>query len=157
MKSSPQLIALLAALAFVPAVAFGGEPPPYSLEASSIDGGGGVSEGGDFMLIGSLGQPDVGEQSGGPFTLSGGIWAGIQQTPGAPPLGIRREPTGEVTVFWPFPSTGFVLRESPTLGQAPTTWADVPPLFIQNDGVINFVTIADPSGENYYALFAATP
>lgn len=41
----------------------------------SIDGGGGRSSGGGFVLDGSIGQPDAGPtMSGGAFTVTGGFW-----------------------------------------------------------------------------------
>ena len=153
MKSTIKLLLLVAAAALVPGTV-GGEDGTFVLETSSIDGGGGFSSGGGFELTGTIGQHDAGQpQFGGPFALTTGIWAGVLQNPGSPLLGIRRESGGAVTVFWPFPSAGFVLRESPSLGEAPMPWVDVIPLSIQNDGVINFVTIAVPAGQNYYALF----
>lgn len=51
----------------------GGE---YSIDWSTIDGGGGVSTGGGYELSGTIGQPDAGEMSGGTYTLNGGFWAG---------------------------------------------------------------------------------
>ena len=43
---------------------------------STIDGGGGRSTVQDFVLIGTIGQPDAGEMSGEDFELSGGFWPG---------------------------------------------------------------------------------
>ncbi len=40
----------------------------------TVDGGGGTSSGGDFVLRGTIGQPDAGDLSGGDFTLRGGFW-----------------------------------------------------------------------------------
>ena len=43
----------------------------------TADGGGGTwSEGGEFSLGGTVGQPDAGALSGGEYTLLGGFWAG---------------------------------------------------------------------------------
>jgi hypothetical protein len=42
----------------------------------TIDGGGGASAGaGNLLLIGVVGQPDVGTMTGGSLRLSGGFWA----------------------------------------------------------------------------------
>ena len=46
----------------------------YDLTWSTVDGGGGNSTGGDYMLHGTAGQPDAGTLSGGTYTLSGGFW-----------------------------------------------------------------------------------
>ena len=43
----------------------------------SIDGGGGTSTGGDFILSGSIGQPDAGTSlRSESYTLEGGFWSG---------------------------------------------------------------------------------
>lgn len=49
----------------------------FEIVKSTIDAGGGVSAGGDFILAGTIGQPDAGLQtsSGGSFLISGGFWA----------------------------------------------------------------------------------
>ena len=50
----------------------------YTLDWSTIDGGGGTSSNGSLSLSGTLGQPDSGIVSGGAYTLAGGFWAGAQ-------------------------------------------------------------------------------
>jgi len=42
----------------------------------SADGGGDSSQGGNYTLIGTSGQSDAGEMSGGGYTLHGGFWPG---------------------------------------------------------------------------------
>jgi len=68
------LITLLAIwlLMTVPALAMSGGD--YEVSWSTIDGGGGRSIGGDFALVGTIGQPDAGEMAGGDYELSGGFW-----------------------------------------------------------------------------------
>ena len=46
----------------------------FDLSWHTVDGGGGTSIGGDFVLRGTIGQPDAGDLSGGDFTLRGGFW-----------------------------------------------------------------------------------
>ena len=46
----------------------------FDLSWHTIDGGGGTISGGDFVLRGTIGQPDAGDLSGGDFTLRGGFW-----------------------------------------------------------------------------------
>ena len=48
----------------------------YEISWSTIDGGGGRSTGGDYALVGTIGQPDAGQMSGGDYELSGGFWPG---------------------------------------------------------------------------------
>ncbi|MCA9279145.1 MAG: hypothetical protein H6815_14295 [Phycisphaeraceae bacterium] len=53
----------------------------FDLTWSTIDCGGAGSNnpstGGNFSLMGTIGQHDVGVMSGGNFELSGGFWAGV--------------------------------------------------------------------------------
>ncbi len=46
----------------------------FDLSWHTVDGGGGTSGGGGFVLRGTIGQPDAGDLSGGDFTLRGGFW-----------------------------------------------------------------------------------
>ncbi len=46
-----------------------------AITTHSIDGGGGTSSGGDFVLTGTIGQPDAGPAAtGGDFSMVGGFW-----------------------------------------------------------------------------------
>jgi len=94
----------------------------YSIDWHTVDGGGGVSTGGVYTVSGTIGQPDAGTMSGGPFTLTGGFWGIIAavQTPGAPLLTISHTSTNTVVVSWPYPSKDFVLQQSATL--TPESW-----------------------------------
>ena len=62
----------------------------YTIDWSTIDGGGGTSTGGVYSVTGTIGQPDAGAMSGGNYTLEGGFWGVIAavQMPGAPSLTI---------------------------------------------------------------------
>ena len=66
---------LLAVLAVISS-ALGQTGGDYEISWSTIDGGGGRSTGGDFALIGTIGQPDAAEMAGGDYELSGGFWPG---------------------------------------------------------------------------------
>ncbi|MHC4501234.1 MAG: hypothetical protein ACYS21_19225, partial [Planctomycetota bacterium] len=48
----------------------------YDISWSTIDGGGGTSTGGNYALVGTIGQPDAGDMSGGDYQLHGGFWPG---------------------------------------------------------------------------------
>ena len=48
----------------------------YLISWYTIDGGGGQSSGGPYVLVGTIGQPDAGLASGGEFVLNSGYWAG---------------------------------------------------------------------------------
>ena len=49
----------------------------YEISWYTIDGCGGRSTGGDYALVGTIGQPDAGEMSSGDYKLSGGFWPDI--------------------------------------------------------------------------------
>jgi len=49
----------------------------YDLSWRTIDGGGGISIGGDYVLAGTIGQADPGVMEGGDYVLSGGFWSGV--------------------------------------------------------------------------------
>ena len=67
------IISLLLGLTWVSAAA----PASLSLAWWSVDGGGQTfSQGGEYTLGGTAGQPDAGLLSGGGYTLGGGFWRG---------------------------------------------------------------------------------
>ena len=134
------------ALAFAP-IAFS---QSYSIDWFTIDGGGGTSTGGVYSVSGTIGQPDAGTMSGGPYTLQGGFWgvAVAIQTEGAPLLTVTKS-GGSVVVSWPSPSTGFVLQENMALGT--TNWLNVATLPSDN-GTSKSVTVSPPIGNKFYRL-----
>jgi hypothetical protein len=88
--------------------------------------------------------------SGGNYTIQGGFWSVIAaiQTQGAPLLTITRSGPSAI-VSWPSPSTGFVLQETASLGNA--TWTNVaqPPV---DNGTNKSITITPPVGNKFYRL-----
>jgi len=125
----------------------------YSIDWFTIDGGGGTSTGGVFALSGTIGQPDAGgPMSGGNFSLTGGFWSlNAVQTPGAPLLSIVKTTTNTVAVFWPSPSTGYVLQQN-TNSVASVNWSNVVTAPI-DDGVTKTVIVNPPTGNRFYRLF----
>lgn len=53
----------------------------FEIDWYTVDGGGGTSSGGGFVLEGTIGQPDAGTMSGGTFELTGGFWAAATPQP----------------------------------------------------------------------------
>src|SRR5438093_13185504 len=94
----------------------------FAINWFTIDGGGGDSAGGQYVLHGTIGQPDAGAMSGGGYFLAGGFWGALPQSP-LPLLRIARMGPNMI-ISWPNPSTGFELQESPTLAGA-VTWSNV--------------------------------
>jgi hypothetical protein len=48
----------------------------YKIVWSTIDSGGGQSAGGQYVLTGTIGQPDASYSAGGDYELLGGFWPG---------------------------------------------------------------------------------
>jgi len=76
-----KLIALALLGIALAGAAVAGQPQggDFVITKSTIDGGGGTSSGGNFVLTGTIGQPDASLQSstGGDYALAGGFWARI--------------------------------------------------------------------------------
>jgi len=68
MKALTLLIIVLVTISIVGA--------DYSISWYTIDGGGGQSSGGPYVLTGTIGQPDAGYLGGGNYELLGGFWVG---------------------------------------------------------------------------------
>ena len=72
MNARKILFVLLLTAAVLTASAFGA----YEVSWHTIDGGGGVSSGGTYTLMGTIGQPEAGAMSGGRYEMVGGFWPG---------------------------------------------------------------------------------
>ena len=125
----------------------------YTIDWHTIDGGGGTSTGGVYSVSGTIGQPDAGKMSGGNYTIDGGFWGIIAavQTPGAPLLSIARTATNTVAVFWPSPSTGFVLQQN-TNSVSSVNWSNVLTT-PTDDGTTKSVVVNPPTGNRFYRLW----
>jgi hypothetical protein len=122
----------------------------YSIDWSTIDGGGGTSTNGQYSLTGTIGQPDAGGTlSGGNYSLTGGFWSLIAVVPttGAPTLYISHS-GNSVTVYWQ--NTGsWTLQQNGNLA-VPAAWADSSGVTTSNG--TNSVTLVNPSGRLFYRL-----
>ena len=74
MKTRTLLIISLTVMFSLLALAQSGGP--YKLEWSTIDGGDGKSSGGQYVLTGTIGQPDAAYSSSGNYQVLGGFWPG---------------------------------------------------------------------------------
>jgi hypothetical protein len=72
---TPHLVVWLMLL-LISAVSIVSGESTYVLDWFTIDGGGGQSSGGDYVLTGTIGQPDAGYLGGGNYELLGGFWVG---------------------------------------------------------------------------------
>lgn len=122
----------------------------YTIDWSTISGGGGTSTAAVYTITGTIGQPNTGTSSGGNYSLTGGFWSLIAAvpTPGAPGLSIKL--TGNtVMVYWPSPSTGFNPQVNSSL--ATTNWV-TPAEAVQDDGSIKYMLVSPPAGNRFYRL-----
>lgn len=127
--------AVLAALVSVCALA---GPPLFTIDWSTIDGGGGTSVGDTFVLSGTIGQPDAGEMAGGDFTLVGGWWSSVAAPVPRPPCPADLDGDGSVggsdlgilLVAWGTSTTadlnGDGLVDGADLGLLLNAWGDCP-------------------------------
>ncbi len=134
------------------AFCFGASGQTYSIDWSTIDGGGGTSTGGVYSVTGTIGQPDAGTMSGGNYTLQGGFWGVVAavQTPGAPLLTVLRTTTNTIAVTWPSPSTGWNLQQN-TNSVSSVNWSNVTS-GIAADGNIKTLLVNPPAGNRFYRL-----
>jgi len=65
----------LALLVLLPALALA-QSGGYDLSWWTVDGGGGTSSSGSYVLMGTAGQADAGALAGGDYALAGGFWGG---------------------------------------------------------------------------------
>ncbi|MCP5528072.1 MAG: hypothetical protein H7A47_14870 [Verrucomicrobiales bacterium] len=150
-KSHPKVAWLIGACCLLEPVLSFPALAQYSIEWSTIDGGGGTSTGGDYTLNGTVGQPDAGRISGGDFALSGGFWSvlAVVESPEAPALAIYRNAQGSVVMSWPAPSSGWLLDQSADLGTS--DWSVVGSAPVEVGGNLQ-VTISPLETEGYYRL-----
>ena len=121
----------------------------YSIDWHTIDGGG-TSTGGVYSVSGTIGQPEAGTMSGGNFSLTGGFWSLFAtQTPGSPLLKITLTSTNTALVYWPSPSTGFVLQQNTNPNAA--NWT-TPAEGVTDNGTNKFILVNPPSGTRFFRL-----
>jgi hypothetical protein len=78
-------VALSVALLFAGGAARAQSGGVYDLRHNTIDGGGALgSFSGAYTLSGTIGQPDAGRSSSAAYALTGGFWAGIQESTPSP-------------------------------------------------------------------------
>jgi hypothetical protein len=66
----------------------------YDISWHTIDGGGGTSSSGTYIVRGTIGQPDANEMAGGRYELSGGFW------PGGPLCFVEFEDFARFAMYW---------------------------------------------------------
>jgi hypothetical protein len=132
-------------------VASSGPAQQYAVDWYTVGGGGGASTGVVYHVSGTIGQPDAGGMSGGPFPLVGGFWGIVAtvQTPGSPLLSILNTGTNAGLVSWPSPSAGFFLQQNSDL--ITTNWTRAN-LNFADDGTTKSVIVTPASGKRFFRL-----
>jgi len=72
----------------------------YSITRSTIDGGGGTSSGGKYIVSGTIGQPDAAYSAAEQYELLGGFW------PGEPMCIVDFEDFAKFAEYWLQTRTG---------------------------------------------------
>ena len=122
----------------------------YSLDSSTIAGGGGSAAGSVYSITGTIGQPLVGEITNANYSVQSGfwgVWTSIS-TPSAP-LRIFRTATNAVVVAWPANLSGYSLRQSPDVNAS--NWSSVTNS-VTVLGDENQVIIPNPVGSRFFRL-----
>ena len=97
----------------------------YEIDWFTTDGGGGISSDAQYILNGTIGQPDAGTLSGGSYTLEGGFWPGLAMpSDGKAPMLLVQFSEGNVIISWSPPSSGFTLEQIDDLSSP--SWSDGP-------------------------------
>lgn len=123
----------------------------YSIDWSTIDGGGGVSTGGTYQVSGTIGQPDAGgPMSGGSYSLTGGFWSlvAVVQSGGLPNLSIAHS-GNSVIVSWPN-TASCTLQTNNNLATVPG-WKAYGGTVSTSSGT-NSITISPPTGKLFFRL-----
>jgi len=140
MKNTMGKTIILLAGVIVPLAVFA----QYSINWSTIDGGGGTMSGGDYTVRGTIGQPDAANMDGGDLLIHGGFWVpAAVQMEGAPWLYIVAEGSTNVVVSWSPDDPGWILQETFSLM---TNWVD------SASGTTNPVTILTTEAAMFYRL-----
>lgn len=120
----------------------------YSIDWSTIDGGGGTSTGGVYSISGTIGQHDAGgPMTNGQYSVTGGFWAlptAVQVT-GAPTMTIVPATPGNAIISWSPNTAGYVLQQTALLN--PASWTNSP------SGAANPITVPANTAARFYRLF----
>jgi hypothetical protein len=120
----------------------------YSIDRSTINGGGGTSTGGVYAVCGTIGQPDASNaMTNASYSVTGGFWVLPQavQVENAPTLLIANAGTGLAQISWSPASTNWVLQERVSLTAG--SWTNSP------SSMTNPVVVPATLPKKFYRLF----
>jgi len=148
MKTRKYLWIAMAASVSLPLAVLAQTPIAFSVNWSTLDGGGGTSTGGVYSVSGTIGQHDAGgPMTNGEYSVTGGFWVlpTIIQVVGAPTLTIVPATPGQATISWSPNTPGYVLQETWVLSLA--NWTNSP------SGTTNPITVPAIAPAKFYRLF----
>ena len=119
----------------------------YRLSWNTLDGAGATCANGDFVLCGTVGQPDASAASiGGAYTMSSGFWTEAA-TEVRPRLHIASS-GGSIIIAWPASATGFHLEHCTDLARSPWV-SNTTPVFTFGE---DKVAVEPANGVRFYRL-----
>jgi len=140
-RGAASLLALLALLLPCHAVC-----AQYSIDWSTIDGGGGTAAGGPYALSGTVGQPDAAAMGAGQYAMHGGFWPGlIVPSAGEAPTLFIQLAGDSVIISWSPETPGFELEAASDLTGA--VWSVGPagnPVAVGASGMALFYRLRKP-------------
>ena len=90
----------LITIAFIIILPINAQCDQYKIVWSTIDGGGEQSSGGQYILTGTIGQPDAAYSSSGNYQVLGGFW------PGGPLCFVEFDDFSKFALYWMESGTG---------------------------------------------------
>ena len=125
---------------------------PFSIDWSTVDGGGGGGSAGSYSITGTIGQPDAGAtMANAPYAVQGGFWSVLGTRP---TLSLWIE-GNNVVVVWPVTASDCHLQQTDNLGNTNNlgvpVWSDVRQVPSVVGGEFQ-VTLPQPVLEQYYRL-----
>jgi hypothetical protein len=124
----------------------------FSMDWFKISGGGGSSTNSQYLISGTVGQPDAnGPMAANNYSLTGGFWSLLAavQTPGAPYLQLARTSSNSICVWWAVSDTSWELQATANLMTTGTFWTACS--YVTNGA--NCIYIESPSaGKKFYRL-----
>jgi len=132
------------------------EADPFNVTDFSIEGSGGTSRGGTFVVTGVTGEPAAGVMTGGEFTLQG-AWQPAPPESSFPLIGVQYDPAaGNLAISWPTTATGYLLQSNPDPGN-PGGWTDIPTTPVVVGGNLEVVIQTELQLQFYRLRKPATP
>jgi hypothetical protein len=115
----------------------------------SLDAAAGNQSSASYQIRSTVGQVDIGQSSGGVYTIIAGFWALESSTgPTAPPALRIELVSGGVRLSWPSSTTGFSLEAADTLSGVWSGVGGTP----DDDGLFKSIDLRPTEDERFFRL-----